>query len=351
MTNGMRGPMPSKRVWLAIMASAGLVITSCGGGTDEDSAGSDDPPTSEDSSTTTAAEVETSTSEADSTPEADSTTTVAEAPESDVSEPPVITLIDPGTEPLVELRFDLTDGDTSVLSASQVQEFSQQVDGADQPSPGPLAFDTEIEAVVAAEGDDYRITSTVTSFAPGSDVLPSVAETLESELQSMVGLTTESLLDSRGVTSDVEVSGLPDSQAGLIGDLISPTQSTVLLPEEAVGVGATWEVSETLSQLGAEVEQTSVYEVVAIDGPIVTLAVTGTQDVDPETTINLSGVEATVIDWEVTSTGDIELDLGSFGIVGTLETTGSQEMEVSSPDGTAIALVQTLSSSLEFDKS
>ena len=71
-----------------------------------------------------------------------------------------------------------------------------------------------------------------------------------------------------------------ESIASSLDNMVTP------LPEEAVGVGARWEVRQGLAASGTSMFQKAVFEVVSIDGKVVTLKVTGEQTAPPQAMSN-----------------------------------------------------------------
>jgi hypothetical protein len=88
------------------------------------------------------------------------------------------------------------------------------------------------------------------------------------------------------------------------------------LPEEAVGVGARWEVRQAAatSVTGMAVFQKVVYELTAVDGPLVALRVTTELMTPPRQTVSglSSGMDAQVESYTGNGTGTVSMRLDSL---------------------------------------
>ena len=224
-----------------------------------------------------------------------------------------VELLDAGSEPRRELRFNiaLTCGEVSEMT--QTQELSQVADGSPLPSPGPISTITRLETSVMPSGDNYDVRAVVVSAeaAPGTDAF--IASTLDSQLSLMVGLTSISTITNRGilVPDSVRVEG-----AGGLGEMAplleGLSQAQNPLPFEPVGLGAQWVTRSAVEIEGLLVETITTFELVDMNETLITLSVSGTQDVAIGGVMTMQGIRAEVTEWDITSTGSVTMDLATI---------------------------------------
>lgn len=267
----------------------------------------------------------------------------------DPGQGPQVTMIDPGSEPRSELRFAIDTPSDETMVMSQTQTIDQRIDGTAGPTIGPLTmiFTIDLDATDAG-GGLVVVSSTVTEVALGDDVDPQVATAIESDLQALTEVTTETVVDDRGRALQTTVAGddaLDPAVASVTGQLTESSQFAVPLPVEAVGGGAVWEVTQELEAGGIPLTQVSRYELLAIDGDDITMTVTGTQDVPPGTPLrDPSGSGAavgTIAVWDSTTTGTVTISLDRLVPTSSAETGSLQEIDLAPGTG-ATSLVQEI---------
>ncbi len=252
-------------------------------------------------------------------------------PDAEAAADDPVTLLDAGEEPRIELRLDITEAQDEMVVVTQSQEVTQLVDGEAAPSAGALETITEL-ALRTTPNDDGTLTvvSEVTDVRLASGVDPATAPQIEAALAELVGTRSESVLSTRGLTVETELStSLADQTAGeVLGDLTEQVSNP--FPAEAVGVGASWQIGQTLLVTGVEVEQLSEVTLVSIDGDQVELAITTEQFVAADATMELGqDVEAIIEDWTFTGSGSSILDLTKSAAVSSTTTSqGTQTFNV-----------------------
>lgn len=261
----------------------------------------------------------------------------------DLSGVPEVTVLEPGAEPRVELRLEIPDGLSEVMVATQGQSIVQVFDGESGPDLGATV--TEITTdLTAEEVDDLLEIASIVSDAVVVDAPDAQARTLtEAGLASVVGVETITVLDERGRALDIEVLNLDALDPALAAEIEqtgTSDQLQVPLPEEAVGVGATWEVVQQIPAAGLELEQVLVYELVAVDLPIIELKVTGTQSVPAGAVLEAQGTEATVVSWQLDIDGTMTQDLSTMVPTSSVDVFGTQVFDF---DG--LELEQTIETS------
>jgi hypothetical protein len=201
------------------------------------------------------------------------------------------------------------------MTTTQNQEITQTFAGRTQPTAAfGLVFVMQVDTVPVVEG--YEVTSTVTSAQSGPGTDPAVAAALDEQLGVLVGFRSVSVVDDRGriLRAEVDEASLaeaPAEIADLMRQLGESNQVAAPLPDEAVGVGARWQVEQRLELNGISLVQTTEYTLTAVDGPLLTLEISGGQT-PTETTVELPGLEGIdveILEWTTATTGSLIIDL------------------------------------------
>jgi len=145
------------------------------------------------------------------------------------------------------------------------------------------------------------------------------AEKLAEVIRGMKGLKGDKVVSARGVSQRFTLSS-PEGDGGIMGTAaLKPVvqgferaidQMTVPFPEEAIGVGAKWEVTQQVVEAGMMLDQTIAFEVTAIKDNVVSLRFTVTLKAPPgklESTF-AGGMTALVTSLEGGGEGTIEVD-------------------------------------------
>lgn len=251
-----------------------------------------------------------------------------------------VVLLDAGAEPRTELRLAIAPGCSEVMSLTTIQEIDQVIDGVAEPGAGPLATIMEFESTMEPENGNFRITSTVVGATAGPDTPPFMADEINDQLQSIVGLTTRTTFTDRAlqVPGSASIDG-----AGALGEfesmLDSLSEVQAPLPLEAVGIGARWQTISALELEGLIVYNITENELVSLDGTVVELNVTASQEVNPDTQMDMGFVVGEVTTWDVTASGTTVVDLATINpIETTLVSEGTQGFDF----GTAGDLTQEI---------
>jgi hypothetical protein len=232
-----------------------------------------------------------------------------------------VTVLAAGKEPLTPLRLVLVPGTSHGLMEFR-QEIYQVLDGspgADVTTPPiRVPIDASVDAV-SAKGDasvstGYGEATVVDDGSSGTDGRAA----LESSLTGITALTTTATVTPRNMWRDPHVSGteqLDDNVAPIVEQLGNQLGNfNVVFPQEAVGVGARWRTTSSLTVAGFDVVQTYDYTVRTLDVHTVTVHVDYVQTA-PRQRVSLPGVPKSArVDltrYRVTGSGSITLDLAS----------------------------------------
>ena len=177
------------------------------------------------------------------------------------------------------------------------------------PTPTPaIQFTIDVDITdVAANGDvsmDYKYPKV--EIIDESDEPSPVKAMMETMLKSIEGLTGSATVSSRGFTKKSEITLPPNAEPQIKAMMDSMKESmnrmSSPLPEEPVGVGAKWSVTQLIESNGMKMKQTSLHTLKEIKGKTFEIAIELTQSADaqeiktpgaPGTTTKLLSLEST----------------------------------------------------------
>lgn len=320
---------------LTLLMALGLVASACGDATTSTDTASDD--TSEAASDDGAAETENDTGEATTSTTAAPTTTASTVEETTTTvaapaNPAELTLLDQGAEPRTELRLRIPDGQTETMVMEQRQTLVQEILG-ETLQDVEITVITKQEILTTVIDGGFRVSSKIISAEAGPDVDPAMAAEVTKGMEASIGVTTEAEMDDLGNISTTAVGGTDGYNDEGEAVLQSLAQLSVPLPSEPVGIGASWEVAQSLNLAGIEPRQTTTYTLTAIEGTVITLEAMISQVVEPGSVIAQGGAEVEVASWTNDGTGTMELDLTAIVPTSTGTTNGFQELIIPGIDG------------------
>lgn len=291
--------------------------------------------------------------DATAAPAAPATTGTHEAPEPSEPEPepddaadpvsPQVELLDAGAEPREPLRYTLTP-DTSVngvmVMTYEVTELL--IDGeaaaADMPAL-PMEADLTL-AVGAVDDDGADLRFTMNAVRLGEVDLPDADRAqVEAGLEAVTGLTASARMDPRGrvTEGDFEVPGVPGLEQ--LGDQLVALAAP--LPEEPIGPGAVWRVTQSTVVGGLPLEQVTEVRLVARDDDLLTLEMTteGTSPAGPVELDAAPGVQVEVVRGRSAGTSSLVVDLTS-AFPRRVEAAVESDQELRFDDGTRGSTMQ-----------
>lgn len=208
-----------------------------------------------------------------------------------VGAPAIVTVLSPGAEPRTRLRYTVANGYKDHMSMTMLMSMSMEMAGMGAMPPMQLpamkmGADLGVTSV-AASGDityDLAFTGFSVDNAPGVD--PAMVAGMQGLDADIKGLKGSSTISDRGIVRSMNfdfskvtnptLKQTLDSVSGTLQSLSMP------LPEEAVGVGARWEVRQGLASGGMQTFQKTVFELVALDGKAATLKMTTEATAPPQ---------------------------------------------------------------------
>ncbi len=193
---------------------------------------------------------------------------------------PIVRVLEAGAKPRAAASFALVKGAAKPLQMSMDLEMSMEAGGMKLP---PTTMPRMILMFDFSAGDraggDWPIDGKLRTISvdPKGAAQDQIAAALRPQLGSLEGIGMNYFLDEKGRVRDVKVT-LPPSIPPAAGQMMSGmTQSiesmTAPLPNEAIGVGAKWEVLSRLAANGADLLQVSTFTLEKREGDVISLDV------------------------------------------------------------------------------
>ena len=211
------------------------------------------------------------------------------------------------------LRLHPKEGDKRTATMTMKMSMDMDLGGNSQTMKMPpmkLVMESEVKK---ATGDgDIIFESTVTEAAveEDADVMPQIAEAMKTAIGGVKGMRVINTMSTRGINQQTEVKGGADMTPQLkqqMEQMKSALGNTGIgLPEEPVGLGAKWEVKQQVDSQGMKLDQTTIYELIALDGDKVTAKTTLKQVAENQTINNPSMPQTKVEVRRLTSAGSGE---------------------------------------------
>lgn len=229
-----------------------------------------------------------------------------------------LTVLDDGREPRRALRYPDDPPATQKMSLTLRVGMKMEVPGSPVPPvtlPGlRLLIDLEGRGKAGLSHFDFTVTDADLVSADAAP--PSIVAELRKGLPSLVGASGSVVVDPRGMTRELTM-GLPSDLGQELEQYMNSArlaigQMPVPMPDEPIGVGAKWEVQETVAQDGVSVRQKTYYELLALE---TTRALIRTQTVQSAERQRAAlpglpdGVTAEVLSLHGSGAGETEIDL------------------------------------------
>jgi hypothetical protein len=243
-------------------------------------------------------------------------------------EEPTVRLIDAGASADREtLRYKFKVGHTEPMVMRMKMGMDMDVPGMGQQKIDMpvmvMRMTTKIKSIEA--NGNARLSFSIDSADVEEGGNPMMAQQIQSLLSKFAGIKGEYGISTRGITSDtsMDMTGISDPQVvKTMGQMRqSMEQASSPLPEEPVGAGARWEVSQIIRADGMQIRQKVEYTLGARDGDVVTLTTKLNQDADKQTisTPEMNGVVAQLESYKASGSGTLKTDLAGLVPVGVME--------------------------------
>jgi hypothetical protein len=204
--------------------------------------------------------------------------------------PPVVTLVEAGSEPHQPLRFRPKVGATQAIEMTARIEMAQSMGGMAMPSQKAptmrYAMQTTITAADEAGDISYAFEYTSAEVLDEPGVNPLVADMMRNALKAIQGLRGTGVMTDQGFAKLARFERPPDMDPMLleqIGEMERSMEQLVSpFPAEPVGVGAVWKIQSATEQQGILIRQTATVHLVAVDEGRVELRMEVSQRADPQ---------------------------------------------------------------------
>jgi hypothetical protein len=228
-----------------------------------------------------------------------------------------VKLLEPGAEPRKALRLHPKAGDKQTSTLAIKMTMTAGPMGEMKIPEIKIPIDTTIKNVTP-EGDiTFDIVMGQAQVADSGAADPTAAMMKES-LSKLGGETATTMISSRGLAKAAKVNMPKDANAQSrqtmeqvqesLGDIV------FILPEEAIGAGAKWQVKQTIKQQTMSIGQTTDFELVSVEGDIVKVKsrisqTAANQKVDIP---GMQGMKADLNKLTGTGTGNMTVNLGQI---------------------------------------
>lgn len=252
-------------------------------------------------------------------------------------------LLEPGAEPRRVLRYDLDNIQPSRAEVRVLSEADLSADGQALPSMTIPAIVMEFAVSdIERVGDDLvhaRIASDSMRFeAPENDAQGAQIAQMLNQQMGDISYSGSMNMNSAGQPSNVEfeINGESAMAEQMRSNLYSTLdQLATQLPEEAVGIGARWRVTQSVSEgMPFPITTSAIYTLEASEGTRVVLGVALEEMETPEVVNDPATGEELPVEIDelsVRGQGQLTTHLDRLLGEGTMELTVTMDMEVTSP--------------------
>jgi hypothetical protein len=203
---------------------------------------------------------------------------------------PVVKLLDPGQQPRTPLRFKIEKGLRQTMVMEIKMEMSMEMGGQKLPIPQMPAQRMTMEVAVSdvsAAGEttyDFKFTGielTETENSPAA-----VVDAMKKAMKPLEGMSGAAVITNRGIVEKADFR-VPDNVEPSARQILDSMQQSVkqlsdVLPEEAVGPGAKWQVTYKISSGGVKMAQVATNELVSIQGDVAKIKTTIVQKAESQ---------------------------------------------------------------------
>jgi len=199
---------------------------------------------------------------------------------------PTVTLVDGGKGTKRKLRYRYAAGTKDSARMTMDMKMAMSMNGQAMPSPPIPTMVLSLDTVITGVDKDgaARYEMTLHRSATPTEGADEMARAMDKALSALDGLVGRATITDRGHHRDLhyDIPEGADPQARQMIQQMEGSMSQIgaLLPDEAVGVGAKWDVRSRIVQNGIALDQVSQFELLAFDGVAGTVKVTVTGQAD-----------------------------------------------------------------------
>ena len=240
-----------------------------------------------------------------------------------------IAVLSTGTGTKRPLRYKVTAGAKERVDMKMQMGISVELPGmGTQSMPGMnmnMGLDLDVTSV-AANGD-ITSTMTISTVTMDGDGMPG------GMLDPLKGMSASMTIDGRGAVKDLKFddSKVTDPMMKQLIGTAGLDRLASQLPEEAVGLGARWQVTQALDANGIKMDQVTVYEITEMTPTSASFTLTLSQSAPPQTVSPPGmppGIEASVTGMTGTGTGKMTLVEGTLVLLGDMTLKSNITMDV-----------------------
>jgi len=202
---------------------------------------------------------------------------------------PTVKLLNPGASPRQLLRIAPRAGTTGVIDLTMRISAKQLLDGADTPEPpSPGVLMSFATTVTGIEGEriSYTFECIRGDLVEDPDIPPAILDLMRGGIKMVVGLRGTGVVSDRAVSLGATVTTGPGMDAALLAHATAINQLldqvNTPLPAEPVGVGGSWEVTNTINQDGLTLQETITCTLAALKGNTVEIVMDIRRQADPQ---------------------------------------------------------------------
>ena len=234
--------------------------------------------------------------------------------------PQAVELINEGQQPRQELRFTPQVNSQEILTMTMNMDMNRSIEGQvlSSVSSPPIIISMTVDiTAVDANGDIHAdfVYSDIDVVA-NENSTPGVIESMRSSMEQLIGFQGSLLMDNLGNTKEVNFV-LPDNLDATNRQLMKQTldalkQISSPLPKEAIGIGAQWRHTNTVTVNGLTFDQITTYELQDIQGSVTAIKTLVEQQADPQP-LNFPGIppgaSVNLVSYDAYGNGEMTLNL------------------------------------------
>ncbi len=251
--------------------------------------------------------------------------------------PAAITLISTGAEPRTALRYKVPAGASAKTEVSTTMGMAIEMAGMALPEMKLPTMNvvTDVAVTGVAPNGDMTFTAGIASMKfDTAGVDPTIAAGLAGVNTDLSSVKSSGVMTNRGITNQAfDLTKVTDPQLKQMMDQAGAAIQSISfpLPEEAVGIGAKWEVRSRVQSNGLDLMSKQIVEVVGIQGSKVSLKITTEQSAPPQAMKNPAlppDAEVTLVKFNGTGVSTASLDLEKLTSEGVGDMTMAMVMQV-----------------------
>lgn len=271
---------------------------------------------------------------------------------------PDVKLLGAGSEPRSVLRYKFEKGRSETIRLVNQTQARMKLENGEAPAP----VTPEIELLTTLRIDDLlpgpsarrSLSVDQVRVLPTKGVKKALIDQLQGLLSGVAELKGGDVIDDHGVLHEVslDTSGVSKPELRAMMDALQQSfgQMGAPMPDEAVGVGAKWEVTTRLGTQGLALKQVSAYELTSREGDKGHLKISIRQSAPPGK-FNPPGLpegaSAELVAMSSSGTGELDFDLSRCTPAGQVESTTHLEMKANL-DGEAQSLTVDTTVTVKF---